>query len=280
MNSKVSIIVPCYNQAQYLDEALQSVFDQIYKNWECIIVNDGSPDNTEEIAKKWVLKDERFHYFFKENGGVSSARNLGITEAVGEFILPLDADDKIGNNYIDLAIKAFERDNTLKLVYCKAEYFGEKSGAWNLYPFSIQNLARVNMIFCSAVFRKKEWDRAGGYDTNMIHGIEDWEFWISILKDGGKVFCLDTIQFYYRTKQVSRQKQLDGEKVKMMNEYMSVKHVDFFVKQLGSFMELNEVIDSNKKCSENLKSEKFVIDVFCSTFFDFSVFGLYKLKRR
>ncbi|WP_367757379.1 glycosyltransferase family 2 protein [Flavobacterium sp. WC2430] len=279
MNSIVSIIVPCYNQVQYLDEALQSVFDQTYQNWECIIVNDGSPDNTEEIAKNWVLKDSRFHYFFKENGGVGSARNLGITHAVGEFVLPLDADDKIGSNYINFAIKAFEKDSTLKLVYCKAEYFGEKSGPWNLPPFSIQDLARLNMIFCSALFRKKDWELVGGYDINMIHGIEDWEFWISILKDGGTVFCLDTVQFYYRIKQVSRQRQLDGTKTKNMNEYMSLKHADFFVKQLGSFMELNEVIDSNKKCSENLKSEKFVIDAFCTTFFGFSVFGLYKIKK-
>jgi glycosyltransferase involved in cell wall biosynthesis len=279
MNTKVSIIVPCYNQAQYLDEALQSVLNQTYQDWECIIVNDGSPDNTEEVTEKWIVKDARFQYFCKENGGVSSARNLAISHAIGEFILPLDADDRIGSNYINLAIKAFENDSTLKLVYCKAEYFGEKSGPWNLHPFSIQDLARLNMIFCSAIYRKKDWELARGYDINMIYGIEDWEFWIAILKDGGKVFCLETVEFYYRIKEVSRQKRLDGEKTKIMNEYMSLKHADFFVKQLGSFMELNEVIDNNKECSENLKSEKFVIDVFCAKFFGFSVFGLYKIKK-
>lgn len=278
MNVLVSIIVPCYNQAQYLDEALQSVLDQTYQNWECIIVNDGCLDNTEEVAQKWVEIDSRFQYFFKENGGVSSARNLGISFAVGEFILPLDADDKIGNNYINLAIKKFERDFTLKLVYCKAEYFGDQTGSWYLPSFSIQNLARFNMIFSSALFRKKEWELVGGYDINMIYGIEDWEFWISILKGGGEVCCLDIVGFYYRKKQVSRQKKLDRAKTKIMNEYMCIKHADFFVKQLGSFLELNEVIETNKRCSENLKSEKFVIDVFCSTFFGFSVFGLYKTK--
>lgn len=279
MNAIVSIIVPCYNQAQYLDEALESVLNQTYQNWECIIVNDGSSDNTEEVAEKWVEKDVRFQYFFKENEGVSSARNLAIGHAIGEFILPLDADDRIGSNYINLAIKVFERDSALRLVYCKAEYFGDKIGPWNLQPFSISDLARLNMIFCSAIYRKKDWELAGGYDIKMIYGIEDWEFWIAILKDGGKVFCLETVEFYYRIKEVSRQKRLDGEKTKIMNEYMSIKHVDFFVKQLGSFNELNEVIDFNNKCSENLKSEKFVIDVFCATFFGFSIFGLYKIKK-
>ena len=63
----ISVIVPCYNQAQYLDECLQSVLEQTYPNWECIIVNDGSPDNTEEVAKLWIEKDKRFKYFWKEN---------------------------------------------------------------------------------------------------------------------------------------------------------------------------------------------------------------------
>ncbi|MBF2708229.1 glycosyltransferase family 2 protein [Flavobacterium soyangense] len=280
MNAIVSIIVPCYNQAQYLDEALQSVLDQTYQNWECIIVNDGSSDNTEEVAQKWVQKDVRFQYFFKKNGGVSSTRNLGICYAIGEFILPLDADDRIGRTYINSAVRVFRRNSTLKLVYSKAEYFGDKTGLWYLPSFSIQNLARFNMIFCSAIYRKKDWELVGGYDVNMIYGIEDWEFWIAILKDGGNVFRLDTVEFYYRVKKVSRQKQLDGKMTKMMNEYMCIKHVDFFVKQLGSFLELNEVIEANKKCSENLKSEKFVIDVFCTTFFGFSVFGLYKIKKQ
>jgi glycosyltransferase involved in cell wall biosynthesis len=279
MNAIVSIIVPCYNQAQYLDETLQSVLDQTYQNWECIIVNDGSPDNTEEVAQKWAEKDVRFQYFFKENGGVSGARNFGINCAIGEFILPLDADDRIGDTYINLALKEFERDNTLKVVYCKAEYFGDKTGSWYLPTFSLQNLARFNMIFCSALYRKKDWESVDGYDVNMIYGIEDWEFWIAILKEGGKVFCLDMVGFYYRVKKVSRQKKLDREKTKIMNDYMSLKHVDFFIKQLGSFLELNEIIEFNKKCSENLKSEKFVIDVFCITFFGFSVFGLYKTKK-
>ena len=106
----ISVVVPCYNQAQYLDECLQSVLNQTYQDWECIIVNDGSPDNTEEIAKNWVEKDTRFIYLSKENGGLSSARNAGIEIAKGEWILPLDADDKIGERYLELAEKEFEND--------------------------------------------------------------------------------------------------------------------------------------------------------------------------
>ncbi len=95
MNPLISVIVPCYLQAEYLDECLQSVYDQTYSNWECIIVNDGSLDNTEEIAKRWLEKDNRFRYIYKENGGLSSARNAGIREAKGEWIQFLDSDDMI-----------------------------------------------------------------------------------------------------------------------------------------------------------------------------------------
>ena len=71
----VSVVIPCYNQAEYLPETLDSLIAQNYKNWEGIIVNDGSPDNTEEIALAYLEKDQRFKYFSKENGGLSSARN-------------------------------------------------------------------------------------------------------------------------------------------------------------------------------------------------------------
>lgn len=105
IHPKVSIIVPCYNQAQFLDEALQSVLDQTYTNWECIIVNDGSPDHTEEVAQKWAAKEARFVYLKKENGGVSSARNAGIEKAKGDFIQFLDSDDCIDNRKLELSLQ-------------------------------------------------------------------------------------------------------------------------------------------------------------------------------
>lgn len=279
MSHLVSIIVPCYNQAQYLDEALQSVLDQTYDNWECIIVNDGSPDNTKDVAKQWIEKDYRFKYFYKKNGGLSSARNHGIEQAKGMFMLPLDADDRIDIKYVELAIKCFEQDDSLKVVYCKAEKFGEEGGSWNLPTFSLKKLASENMIFCSAFFRKRDWELVGGYDINMIYGLEDWEFWIAILKNGGEVMRLEDVGFYYRVKSISMVKKLNTETRKELFEYLSIKHADFFVKQLGSFMHLDSVIKKTKSGFQNkLLSEKFVIDLFCSTFFGFSVFGTDKTK--
>lgn len=274
---KISIIVPCYNQAQYLDEALQSVLNQTYTKWECVIVNDGSLDNTEEIVKIWMAKDSRFRYLFQENSGLCSARNLGISSAVGEFILPLDADDIIAKDYVDLALKSFEKDNCLKVVYCKAEKFGIESGLWQLPSFSLYNLSRNNLIFCSAFFRKKDWELVGGYDINMVYGWEDWEFWIAILKNGGNVKCLDEVGFYYRIKSKSMLRIINQENEKKILNYLSVKHADFFVKQYGSFASMSHaLIDLKRENQINLKSEKFVIDVFCKRFFGFTIFGKYK----
>lgn len=279
-NPLVSIIVPCYNQALYLDEALQSVLDQTYVNWECIIVNDGSPDNTDEVAKIWLQKDTRFKYVFQENSGLCCARNFGISQAVGELILPLDADDKIGLNYTELAVHAFEQDSSLKVVYCKAKKFGIRDGLWELPSFSLERLTYDNMIFCSAFFKKSDWLLVGGYDPKMIYGLEDWEFWISVLKNGGSVKCLKDIGFYYRIKPDSMLKRIDKEKKNLMLEYLSTKHLDFYIKFYGSFAALNYKLNEQRdNFLSKLQSKKFVVDLFSSTFFGFSIFGVYKKKK-
>lgn len=270
----VSIIVPCYNQSEFLKDSLLSVFMQTYTNWECIIVNDGSIDKTEEVAKQWCNKDKRLSYVYQDNSGLASARNKGITYAKGEFILPLDADDKLGATYIESAIKAFNND--VKVVYCNAEKFGAISEDWKLEKFSLHNLSRNNMIFCSALFRKKDWEILGGYDENMLYGWEDWEFWISLLKNGGKVVKLNEVGFYYRIKENSMLTSIDREKSEYLLQYLNVKHVDFFVKYYGSFHGLSEQIKRIKeKHQEQFNSEKYVIDVFCSKFFGFTIFGKY-----
>ncbi|MCX2837489.1 glycosyltransferase family A protein [Salinimicrobium sp. MT39] len=269
----VSIIVPCFNHARYLDEALASVRQQTFSNWECIIVNDGSPDNTEEIAQSWVAKDGRFRYLYQLNKGVSSARNFGIFHSNGDFILPLDADDKISKEYIRLAMDAFRQEPDLTLVYSEAETFGTIEEKWKLQPFSLNNLARFNMIFCSAVFKKQDWCKIGGYDENMAIGLEDWDFWISLLKNGGKVKKLKEVCFFYRIKKVSRNTQISQNKQKKMFQYLSVKHAHFYVEQLGSFQKLIETVDRIKYENKiKLKSEKFVINLFFRTFFGFSIF--------
>lgn len=199
----VSIIVPCYKQAEYLSETLDSVLDQTYQNWECVIVNDGSPDNTEEVAKLYLEKDQRFKYVCQNNQGLSSARNTGIANSEGTYILPLDADDLIGSSYLEKAIKHFDDFPETKLVYCKAETFGKENVYWDLPPYDYEKIIWDNCIFCSAVYRRSDYDKTTGYNLNMVHGYEDWDFWLSLLKKDDKVYRIDEVLFYYRVKEVS-----------------------------------------------------------------------------
>ncbi|MFC6267076.1 glycosyltransferase family 2 protein [Frigoriflavimonas asaccharolytica] len=235
---EISIIVPCYNQAEYLDECLQSVLNQTFQNWECIIVNDGSPDNTEEKAEKWAQKDARFKYLNKENGGLSSARNAGIEIAKGEWILPLDSDDKIGNKYLELASHEFNHNYTL--IYCKAEFFGEMEGPWELRKYSYADLLLKNHIFCSAFYKKEDWIKANGYDSAFIYGMEDWDFWLSILNPNSQVLQLNYNGFYYRRKEESMDILLYESQRKILFSSTLV-----YTKHLTKYLPLNKNPISN-----------------------------------
>lgn len=273
---KVSIVVPSYNQAKYVDECLDSVHKQTYTDWECIVVNDGSTDNIDAVIQPWLNKDQRFKYITTDNKGVSHARNTAIKASEGALILPLDADDKIANTYLDLAVDAFKTNPELTLVYCRAEKFGDVNEVWHLKPFSLKALALDNIIFCSGIYKKKDWERVNGYDERMQAGLEDWEFWIALLKHGGNVLQLDATCFYYRIKAVSRQQQLNAENKRPIYEYLSVKHADFFVSQLGDFQTLySNYLNAKKESFKSVNSKKKALDVFTLTFFGFSFFKKY-----
>lgn len=251
----ISVVVPCYNQAQYLDECLQSVLDQTYENWECIIVNDGSPDNTEEVAQKWIQKDSRFKYLYKENGGLSSARNAGIEIANGRWILPLDCDDKIANRYLELAAQEFSKNYSL--IYCDSEFFGDVVGAFALPEFNFEEILYQNLIFCSAIFPKSAWETVKGYDTNLIYGREDWEFWINLLSHHQiKVKKLDYVGFFYRRKTQSMDNDLNADlhKIRFSERYIYEKHQDMYEKQFGTYIQL--VKKNHEQIQERTKIQR------------------------
>ena len=204
MAGKVSIIVPCYNQAEYLGETLNSVIEQSYPNWECIIVNDGSSDNSEQIALEYCKNDNRFKYHFQSNQGPSIARNNGIAQTSGEFILPLDGDDLIGKTYIEKCVNHFESHPQTKLVYCKAQLFGAEQGAWELPDYNYESFIWYNCIFCTAMFRRDDFYKTSGYNPNMRYGLEDWDLWLSLLHEHDIVYQIPEELFFYRKRYGSR----------------------------------------------------------------------------
>jgi glycosyltransferase involved in cell wall biosynthesis len=235
----VSIIVPCYNHAQFIIETLSSVLQSSYTNIEIIIVNDGSTDNSEEIALEFCQIHPNILYLNQKNSGPASARNHGIHNAKGKYILPLDADDIISIDYIEKAVHVFENESDVKLVYCEAEFFGDKMGKWALPKFSLSRLAKDNMIFITAMFKKNDWQNAGGFSDEMTWGWEDWEFWISLLKNGGRVVRLPITGFYYRVRKGSRRKSTNRDAKKKTIELINAKHKGFIYQYLKGPLRFN-----------------------------------------
>ena len=239
----ISIIVPCYNQAQFLEEALNSTFLQTYQGWQCIIVNDGSLDNTETVAKEWCKKDNRFEYILKANEGLSSARNTGIENAIGEFILPLDADDLIHPNYIELAVSSFLENDRLSMVYCKAKKFGLEVGEWDLEDYDYLKLLLSNHIFCSAIYRKKDWVRVGGYDEQLKSGFEDWAFWIKILNENSLVYKIPEYLFSYRIKSSSMLRDMSNHDQELAKWHIFIDNMKIYERNfVAPITAMNEIL--------------------------------------
>lgn len=227
----VSVIIPSYNQAQYLGEALDSLLAQTYPDWEAVIVDDGSPDNVAEIAAEYTLKDSRIKFFHTENNGVSAARNFGVAQSSGEFILPLDADDKIDSTYIEKAINYFINNPSTDIVYCDWKYFGTETVAPPLKYSGYKNLLLQNSIFNGAVYRRKDFDRIGGYDENLKGALEDWEFLLRLLNPQSIVYQIPEKLFYYRIRESSRN-NTTKDNIKFQH-LIYRKHADLYDQHYG-----------------------------------------------
>ena len=233
---KVSVIIPCYNDGEYLEDAIQSVVKQTYRDIEIIVVNDGSTSKSTmkclfEIESKYSLK--LIHTF---NLGPSVARNKAIQACSGEFILPLDADDLIAESYVEKSVKILQQQKQVGIVYCKADFFGMKSGPCIFPTFSPPELAWANMIFNCALFRKSDWQNHGGYDVDFMHGEEDYDLWIKFVKSGLEVVCIPEVLFFYRIKKISRTSQLlnsDGRKIVQTKILSFRKHKDFYMQHIN-----------------------------------------------
>lgn len=215
MNPLVSIIIPCYNQGEFLDKTLKSVLSQTYTNWECIIVDDGSSDNTEEIAKKWTAKDSRFTYLDKENGGVSSSRNLGIEKAKGNFIQFLDADDLLANDKIAISIDTVQKHKVE--VVCSDYLIFTESISNSRPPFS--QLADFEFTFYNLA---RYWNNGFTvpihcwfFKASLLENIqfpvgltaqEDWVMWLRIFQKSPKTFYIDQQLAFYRSNPNGRTK--------------------------------------------------------------------------
>jgi glycosyltransferase involved in cell wall biosynthesis len=186
-NPLVSVIIPAYNQAQYLASAIQSVLAQTHHNFEIIVIDDGSTDNTPAVAQQF---GNAIRYIRQENHGLSSARNTGIRATRGEFIGFLDSDDLWEPDFLSTTVSVLQADHTLAGVYTGVRHIDENGAdlpAVSRRVVSPQNLywvlVRANFVIpCSVLIRLTVLDEIGLFDERLI-ACEDWDLWLRISRE-------------------------------------------------------------------------------------------------
>lgn len=229
--SQVSVVIPCYNAGAFLDEAVQSALAQTWDDLEVVVVDDGSTDPA-TIALLDNANWPRTRVIRQANAGPSAARNAAIRAATGEFILPLDADDRIDPTYVEKALQVLHARPEAGIVYCKAEKFGAESGPWQLPVYSMRELAIDNVIFVTSLFRRVDWERVGGFNTQLRHGVEDYDFWVRIVGLGREVVQLDEPLFHYRVQAASRTTGFSADRAAMVETYARIfrDNIDFYAR--------------------------------------------------
>ena len=196
----VSVIIPCFNYAKYLEECINSITEQTFDNYEIIIVNDGSTDNFNEVTDKIILRNnkKRITIINQQNSGQPAiARNNGIKKSKGKYILCLDADDKIHSNFLEECVNVLYAHTEYSIAYPNIQHFGKNTSLLKFDDYDASLITLYNHIPTASLFKKKAWIDSGGYKAN-VKGYEDWDFWIGCYEAGHIGKHADKAIFHYR----------------------------------------------------------------------------------
>ncbi|MFW0717083.1 glycosyltransferase family 2 protein [Pedobacter sp. N23S346] len=203
----VSVIMPAFNAVLYISEAIESVINQTFRNWELIIINDGSTDATEEIVLDFERKDKRIKYLFQENGKQGKARNLGIANSIGEYIAFLDADDLWVDNKLATQVNYLIANHKIDLIFSQG-YLLEKDKLTD-FDILIKPLWTITDIplfieknqipILSVVVKKTCLIDVDNFSEDLnIQNVEDYHLWIKLLINQFKFTSISDRLFYYR----------------------------------------------------------------------------------
>jgi glycosyltransferase involved in cell wall biosynthesis len=221
---EVSIIIPCYNHGKFLPETIDSLKNIDTQKVEVIIINDGSTD-IETIKVLEDLEKKGYYVINKMNEGLGAARNTGIKESKGKYILPLDSDNRIEIEYITKALSIFKSDSNIDIVYSDKYLFGILQGEDKLPDFNLQKMMLENYIDACAFFKKELWEKLEGFDEKMPYmGYEDWDFWLRSSFAGANFYHIPKCLFHYRVEHTSMLKSMAGIKKKAVRDYLFTKH--------------------------------------------------------
>ncbi len=182
----VSVVIPSYNYARYLPDAVNSVLAQSYADWELIIVNDGSSDDSLEVAWSFAKGDSRIAVVSQPNAGVSAARNTGIAASTGKYVLPLDADDCVAPTMLEKTVAVLDNTSEVAIAYTDKFIFGDPAlppQGSDFAEYDVEALKKRLIFFYCALYRREAWETVGGYDETMAAS-EDWNFWLACARLG------------------------------------------------------------------------------------------------
>ena len=263
----ISIIVPIYNVENYLRHCLESIQNQTYQNFECLLINDGSSDNSAEICREYVEKDSRFRYFEKENGGVSSARNLGIERSKGQYITFIDSDDWVDSDYLellymkineynaDLAVLTYKQysmnDGCFYLHVWEQDYY-EKYYTGNELLNSLPNLENYDSTFNVSWGKlfKRNFLETATFNEQRIMG-EDLEFNFKIFLQIKSCIYLNKALYNFRQHHLSTRARKISDKYLMDNVEIRLGRLPFLI---------GKTVDTNLYLAKTKEFLKYHID--------------------
>lgn len=233
INSNVTVVIPCFNDGLYIKQAVNSILEQTLPADRIIVIDDGSSAETKSVLKELGSKD--VEVIFQDNQGVCKARNNAIKLVETEFILTLDADDYFEPTFIEKALDILNNHSEAGIVGCYFRSFNEnniKGKVVETRGGTLNNFLYYNSGLGNAIFRKICWKQVQGYDEKMIHGYEDWEFWIAITSMGWEMKIIPEVLFNYRIKKASRDKTAKSLYDIELKRYIFNKHKELYAQNI------------------------------------------------
>ncbi len=242
----VSIIIPVYNNQDFISEAIDSVLIQTYSKWDLVIIDDGSTDNTKQIVFKYSTNDSRIRYYYQQNKGQAAARNIGISNSKGKFIAFLDADDVWIKDKIEVQLKTLVKFNA-DLVFSNAGYFSDSNkvtinqlsqkGALDERGLFKDLFQRSSIANSSVLLKRDILSTVGLFDESPeLRGTEDWDLWLRIAQNNYKFYGIERILIKYRIH--------DGgthmNKIKMFHGKLAIQDKYRFSREVPRWIKLKQ----------------------------------------
>jgi GT2 family glycosyltransferase len=261
MAPAVSVVIPCYNLGQFLDEAVDSVLAQTFDDAEVLVVDDGSTDPaTRELIARY--QRPRTRVIATAHAGLAAARNRGIAEASGRYLCALDADDRLEPRFLEKTVAVLDQDPSVAFASTWLRTFGAECWDWTPERCDLPALLRENTVLTAALVRRDAVLAVGGFDTAMpVQGDEDWDLWLTLVERGYRGAILPEVLFAYRRRPGSMSTICwNGPGHVPLAAYRVAKHADTYRMHLTSVLaaqdaEIGELLRDSATLEEQIATD-------------------------